>query len=283
MKLLSKSSGNIVFRALNNQSSKFLDLFIMKFSYKNKLVTIKIKISEQYYTFLVDTGSEKSFLAPNKDLKNFQIELSNKILVKGVGKNKIIQHAYFIPEIKIDNEIISNTEFLIKDRNVMFYYLSIDGVLGWDILQRFDFAIDFKNKYFYIGSIQPPKSVASIPIISKKQAVILLDYNGDSYHTLLDLGANDSFISDDFRLSEKSVKRSMNFVLGINGFALNKISKVNHLIFTFSGEQLIVKNISIRSFNFQWKVKLGTDSLQGYTIYFINSKERIAISEKKTP
>jgi len=76
---------------------------------------------------------------------------------------------------------------------------------------------------------------------------------------------------------------SVNFVLGINGFALNKISKVNHLIFTFSGGKLLVKNISIRSFNFQWKVKLGTDSLQGYTIYFINSKERIAISEKKTP
>ena len=139
------------------------------------------------------------------------------------------------------------------------------------------------NKYFYIGSIQPPKSVASIPIISKKQAVILLDYNGDSYHTLLDLGANNSFISDDFRLSEKSVKRSMNFVLGINGFSLNKISKVDHLLFTFIGGKLFVKNISIRSFNFQWKVKLGTDSLQGYTIYFINSKERIAISEKKTP
>jgi len=66
-------------------------------------------------------------------------------------------------------------------------------------------------------------------------------------------------------------------------FSLNKISKVDHLLFTFIGGKLFVKNISIRSFNFQWKVKLGTDSLQGYTIYFINSKERIAISEKKTP
>ena len=51
------------------------------------------------YRVLIDTGSENSFLVYSKKLNNFKYRMNYKINVKGIGKSKLITHAYLIPSI----------------------------------------------------------------------------------------------------------------------------------------------------------------------------------------
>lgn len=251
---------------------------IIKFKYKKGLITIDICIFNKYYTFLIDSGSEKSFLLPKKKFEKYKIKKEKYIKINGIGKDKIIKFAYIFPKIIIDGVSIYNAEFLIQNKNLMFFYLNIDGIIGFDILKQFDFYIDFTNKIFNIGKFHLQNNPHCSQILSDKQMVIKIGYNNKNYRTLIDLGANNSIISTDIIPNINLISNKNSIVLGINGFSVQKVSEIRNIIFSFGKNSFKVKKVYVGSFKYNWSIKLGTDSLNKYKVYFINSKREVIIS-----
>lgn len=105
----------------------------MKFFNRKSLIVINISILGKKFKALIDTGSEKSFIAPNRYLNSFLKALPKKINVKGIGKAKKIEYGYFIPRMLIDHQTINEAIFLMKRKNFLFYYLGIDAILGHSV------------------------------------------------------------------------------------------------------------------------------------------------------
>lgn len=251
----------------------------MKFYYRNKLVRIKINIFGKEYRFLIDTGSERSFLSYSKHLNQFKRQLEQKVKVKGIGKDAVIENCYSIPNLIIDNEIIYEAEFLIKRKNLMFYYLGIDGIIGWDILKQINFIIDFRNKLFHAGCAAPSEFLTKTSIISDKQLAIRVSYNNQSFIALMDLGANKSMLSTGIVSLMGGAHWKNHIVLGINGVSIQKTAEVYNVTFILGGMNFKVDTLSVRNFHSNWVIKFGTDSLLDYKVYFKNSEREVIILE----
>ncbi|MDG3142244.1 retropepsin-like domain-containing protein [Streptococcus suis] len=251
----------------------------MKFSYRKKLVIVNLDILGKTAKFLIDTGSERSFFASNKQLDIFRKPLDQNVRVKGIGKAKIITEAYFIPRLIFDNKVIRNAEFLIQDKNLMFRYLGIDGIIGWDILKGFNFTIDFKNKYLSVGDIQLQKSYPYVSIVPDKQLVVQVGYNNKEINALIDLGANRSVISKEIMLDSVGCKWRRYIVFGINGIVIRKVAELSNIVVNFGNQNITVNNANVKSFDYHWLLKLGTDSFRQYKIYFNNAEREVLVIE----
>lgn len=251
----------------------------MKFSYRNKLLIVKINILGRYYKFLIDTGSERSFLVTNNYLNRFRRPLKQRVNVKGVGQDKLIKYVYSIPQITIDNQIINETEFLIKGKDLMSCYLGIDGILGWDILKRFNFLIDFKNKIFTVCDIEFQKSYPYVSISPGQQLVVQVGYDNNKINALIDLGANNTVISEGILSNMEFIKWRRNIVFGINGIFIRKIPEISNLIIDFGNKNIIINNVNIKTFKYNWLLKFGTDIFQDHKVYFNNLEREVLIIE----
>lgn len=251
----------------------------MKFYYKKKLVTIKIKIFDKMYTFLVDTGSEKSFLSYHKNLNQYTKRLQQKIKVKGIGKDTVIEECYVIPNLIIDGKMISKVIFLKKRKNWLFYYLGIDGIIGWDVLKQINFVIDFKHKLFQVGDTNPSKFLTKTSIISDKQLAVNVSYNSQSFIALFDLGANNSIFSMGVLSLINDACWKNKIILGINGFSIQKTAEVHNVTFVLGDMNFKVDKLLVRNRLSNWAIKFGTDSLLDYKVYFKNSEREVIIVE----
>ena len=210
--------------------------------------------------------------------------MNYKINVKGIGKSKLITHAYLIPKINIDNYNLYNIKFLSKKKNFLFYYLGIDGIIGWDILKNLNFFIDFKNKYFNIDISDTRKKnydfyLSHTSIIKDKKLVIETIYNKKIVPTLIDLGANNSVISDELLSGDEEIKIKKNFIFGINGVYLRKVSEIKQLSIGIGLQNIDIQNTIIKNFKYNWLLKLGTDSFMNHILYFDNIEGEVLFIE----
>ena len=119
---------------------------------KKGVPLIQIKFNGKYYSFLIDTGCDKTFIS--KKLAN----ISDVVYVKGSTPvntidGKLNASAGVLPQVDLGKIKISNLPVWITNKNdalnLKFLLITIfkcDGVIGWDLLNKFDFSIDYKNK-----------------------------------------------------------------------------------------------------------------------------------------
>ncbi|MBU0278616.1 aspartyl protease family protein [Gemella sp. zg-1178] len=250
----------------------------MRFILKRNMIIIKIKIDEIYYKFLVDTGSERSFIVRNKNIEKYKQNILEKIKVKGIGGEEFLKNKYIFPKINIDNTIIHKVEILEKKRNSLFLYLGIDGILGWDILKKLDLLIDIKNKIFSLVTETTQNKKIGTPIISDKQLVIEMKYKNDLHSALIDLGATESFVTQEV-FNNYDVIWERNIVLGINGIKLIKVATIKNIILNIAGIEYKSRKLLIKSENFNWKFKLGMDFFENRKIFLKNSIKEMVIVE----
>ena len=118
----------------------------MKLIKRKGVYLLSIESNRKKYLFLLDTGSEFSYIYKNS-LEDLTLKkLSKSILLRGVGGENIIREYVNIDRIKIGNIAIENQDFLVSVDISLKKLLRIDGVLGWDILKKFDFSLDFYNE-----------------------------------------------------------------------------------------------------------------------------------------
>ena len=130
------------------------------FEFVNEYPTIDIQIAEQDFVFLLDSGSNKSFLS-NKMIKKLGIEdLINKKATQNILEEFDESKAYFyikLSDFQIGPENIKEIKLFSEKEKSSFFekYSDIDGILGLDVLHEFsNLIIDYKNKRIYFNTTE---------------------------------------------------------------------------------------------------------------------------------
>ncbi|MBC1520230.1 hypothetical protein HB912_01040 [Listeria aquatica] len=88
---------------------------------KNRLILLIGVIDGREYKFLVDTGSERSYMMRDFRLDLYKRKLDYLLKVKGVGNPSLENYEYQIPIINLAGCDIENSSFIVKQKN--FYFL----------------------------------------------------------------------------------------------------------------------------------------------------------------
>ena len=129
------------------------DSVVIPIKFSRGLPLVKIKINEKYYYFLIDTGVNKTLIGKNIVTSNDILYDNEERTVTAID-GKVTVYSGFLPELDLGDIKISNFPVDVVNRNDAFKVTELffittfrcDGVIGWDLLQRFDFTIDYKNK-----------------------------------------------------------------------------------------------------------------------------------------
>lgn len=128
------------------------DSVIIPIELKKVFPLVKIKINGKYYYFLLDTGCSRTLIGKNIATKNNVVYDNKEITVSAIDGTVTTFSGIFdevvLEQMKISNfpVIVINRNDAIKSKFLFITLFHVDGIIGWDLLQKFDFTIDYKNK-----------------------------------------------------------------------------------------------------------------------------------------
>ena len=129
-----------------------VDSVVIPIKISNHIPLIKIKINGKYYYFLIDTGCNKTLIGKNIITPNNILYDSVETTIKTID-GMLPVYSGFLPELDFEGIKMSNIPIDVVDKDdavkLKFLFITFfrcDGVIGWDLLHRFDFTIDYKNK-----------------------------------------------------------------------------------------------------------------------------------------
>ena len=240
----------------------------MELDFQNTLPIISLRIEGKIYRLLLDTASEKSYLAYKKIWKSRLRKLPYDLCVKGVGKDKILKEYYLFPSVYFQEAELQDFAFIAKPKDFLFYYLRIDGILGWDFLCQFDFRLSYMKKSFEFLDSDIKEERIIFNIIGSKRLIIA---NQSYQKILLDTGASMSYLYDNL----SGVKCRKSIVLGINGMRVNKLFPKYHVQFG----DLYWEKIGVKERKSEVDLQLGTDILEKYDLLVKNSTKEVILVE----
>jgi hypothetical protein len=114
---------------------------------------IKIKINNKVAHLLVDSGASRTVFDINKKQKLIKEQklIKNKSLATGLGTDNMISHSSIIKKISFNNHFISNYQGYFIDLSLVnstyqkIKLKPIDGVIGNDILKKYNAIIDYQR------------------------------------------------------------------------------------------------------------------------------------------
>ncbi|MDE6475457.1 MAG: retroviral-like aspartic protease family protein [Erysipelotrichaceae bacterium] len=120
------------------------------------LFTIPVTIYGKTYCFILDTGAQISAIKQTvmEDLQLSQIE--NMVEIGSAGGQKKTMHGCLLTSLQIGESTFENVPMLCLCKKEFSLRLGaidcfrFDGIIGWDILQTFDFELDDIAKKFKV-------------------------------------------------------------------------------------------------------------------------------------
>ncbi len=208
------------FNIFFNQNADTIPLEI-----KNGVPCIKLEINGKLYWFIIDTGC--MFTSVFKNIaEDLNINIFSDYKRGGVGADGYFTvTAGILNEFKLNNIIFKNLPVSVImsnsiDVNFLFINLAkFDGTIGWDLLQQFDFTIDYKNRQLILRKPEKKKNKNknlfwyNIPIFQcyakENGCPLLLFFDSGSSYTQFEA-------------------KSLKFILGIDTAQLKSKSKKMH-------------------------------------------------------
>jgi hypothetical protein len=99
------------------------------------------------YTFIFDTGGS-NILTPEA-AASLQLKMTNGNLISGAGEKKANSWNATVKQARFGDLVLNDQEFLILDLSSIrsaFHFHKLDGVIGYEILQKYVTAIDFEHQ-----------------------------------------------------------------------------------------------------------------------------------------
>ncbi len=272
-----------------NIVSEFSDTII-----RNSGVEFKLKLSKSILGFftinilvngyrakvLVDTGAETTVFS-DRFLKNSQISWNreHKIEVKSFNNSSSQVYLASIEKLAIKEISLRNLPVIVlEDSNLKFAFFKLDGIIGWDVLSKFDFEINYKSRELVFNIDNDDNNVGVELINATFPSVLLMDYNNKLVVYGLDTGARKSWISDKiaekYNLDVVSFKRKK--YRGASGKEIVDVRIVKEHFIKFGNYFICFNGIKTGYTKFlkgtEFDGVIGTDVLLNSGIRFINSK-----------
>jgi len=164
------------------------------------IITIPITFNGVEKQFAFDTGAQVSvgFSWVAQDLKG----TSKKVNVKSSNGSKTKMRYYKSGTIQLGSRKINKHRILQIDDSEIFSCYGIDGVLGVDITQHFNWIIDFdKNILIMTPADYYPEEVKEMHALdfdfTGNRPFVFMEMNGKKLKFLLDTGARESDLNKD--------------------------------------------------------------------------------------
>ncbi len=123
----------------------------MSFKLINNLIILPVKINNQEFNFILDTGVSKSLLFNIKSNDSIQLNQTEKITIKGLGKGKYFEALKSKNNLfRLKNIVSPNFElYLILNEKFDFSSrmgIDIYGLIGTDLIKDFVIEINYTRK-----------------------------------------------------------------------------------------------------------------------------------------
>jgi len=239
---------------------------------------ITAQLEDRQYQFLLDTGAQVSCISK----KLIDNRSTQSIQVGGAAGHQsemaiICMKALETLGVKINNlPMLVLREDQLAIRLLGKTLMSIDGIIGWDILKHMDFEVNLENRLL----VTRPQKVDSVYNMPKSDfpIVILEDESNQLLRFGIDLGAKKSWISKSLinkcNLSKKSNKAKL--IYGVNGFVKQETTIVKKVVLWLVDHEIVIKDISTGFTGLINDVELdgvlGIDICKEKVIYFHNSE-----------
>ena len=227
------------------------DSVVIPIKSHNGIPIIKIKINGKYYTFIIDTGCSRTLIGNNIVNENNIIYDNKAVGVKTTDGSATV-YLSFLPEIDLKDIIISNIPVNVINKNdawkvkfLFITFLQADGFIGWDLLHRFDFTIDYKNKLLTLR--KPVEKNIEQKNLFWYQRPIIKFYTKNNYPLLFffDTGSDMSSINTasvmrTLGVDTNKLKKRTERVHGLNNWIKKHTYKYNNFeCFTLSNNDMI--------------------------------------------
>ncbi len=117
-------------------------------------IFVRAMINGRIANLLVDTGASKTVFDSNR-IEKFASKntmVKNDQISTGLGTNSMQSHTIELKRMKLGDLILKKAEIFLLDLShvnetyVKLNYKPLDGVLGGDILKKYNAVIDYKKK-----------------------------------------------------------------------------------------------------------------------------------------
>lgn len=122
----------------------------------NSYISLKTNLSNQFNSFLIDTGADISLLKINFLKSNVLINSSNVSFIKGIGDGSIPTHGTVDCQIFVKNIFLKHNLHIVDED----FPIPCSGILGLDFLKTFNCVLDYEN-----NTLSFPKYRVKIPIM----------------------------------------------------------------------------------------------------------------------
>ena len=264
------------------------DSVVIPIKFKNGVPFIKIKINGKYYYFIIDTGLDKTLLGKNIATKNNVVYDSKEDTIKGIDGTATtfsgVLSKLDLGQIKISNFpiYVINRNDAIKAKFLFITFFQSDGIIGWDLLQNFDFTIDYKNKQLILRK-PIEKNIERRNLFWYKVPIVKF-YSENNYPLLFffDSGSslsyfNPQIISLILGIDTNKLKKSSQRLHGVNEFVKMRFYKypdfqcytiaadgINYL----SANKILLQDIWSENSSINLDGKLGSDWFKDKAIRF---------------
>lgn len=235
------------------------------------------------YKFLLDTGSERSYILRKHKLRSYKTNLGFLLQVNGIGKKSIEEFKYEIPSFWVGNKEFKNVPFIVKNiRKTLFRLLRIQGILGWDILSQIDFQLDIQRNTFYINeSLRNLNKAEGDGYLFTEKASLatyeILNRHNEKDTFMVDTGSNYSYVFDwDYK---KDALEKKGISLGINGIKIDRIYYLKDFQFIHYKKPFTIKKVFVEKKTKPINFTLGMNGLRNKRITFLNSKGKLYIED----
>jgi len=256
--ILISCSQNTEFKIIGNG-----DKVVIPFEFQYNYIIVKVLVSGVFeLRFLVDTGAEYSAITQKEVADLMGIQYSRKINVLGADQKTLLKA--FVGtgvDLSISNLDIKNYNLLVLTEGFpQFDLLSnmrVSGIIGADVLSRYNLKLDFKRKELTLFSRSKPiltNGYSRLPLTlakSKPYLNLSVKIKGDSSRNLkllFDTGAGLPLLIIHNTLDSNLMPSSVitgRLGMGLGGFIEGTIGKIN----SFSIGEFTLHNV-VTSFQF---------------------------------
>jgi hypothetical protein len=241
--------------------------------------TVRVRIHGKDYRFWLDTGSSMTVLSSDVARQAGIGLLNGETMTIATFAGVAPARPAVVSRMEIGAVVIRNSPAIVIESGLMRiqrgaegvpWSFPVDGIIGWDIIRRFDITLDYGNAK---STWQQPRDLETLGTDSQnltwvgKPFIRLLTRSGVTLHLTLDTGSQSSFLSGRVLKKAQVAANSVNTrAFGIAGTGGQVAHAVSGLSVEVAGRSLMLRDLivynPISSDLIHWDGILGSDIAQ---------------------
>lgn len=191
------------------------DSVVIPLEFDLDLPKIVITINGKEFVFLLDTGCDKTIFGKKitEHLSEVNCDNSNEVHLSTLD-GTAMSYNCFLPQLDLGDIKVNNFPILrlykdeLRVKELLFITtFQCDGIIGWDLLHRFDFTIDYKNAQLVLR--KPVKKEVKNRNLFWYQNPLIRFYTENNFPIVLffDTGCNMTYFNADMFVNALEVDK----------------------------------------------------------------------------